>query len=366
MIITVICLSGASLLFEKEITQLLNPHIYKVEKPDNAQALPLEIIIDNVNNTFSDSLSISSLQISNDPCIPLMFSFDGVARKNLSVNQYNSDINGWSKSYPFFSTMRKLHRWLLNPPEAKGEMSIGKLIVGISTIVFIIIIITGLIIWVPKSMKSLKNRLSVSSNKGFKRFIYDAHVSLGFYVSILLLVMALTGLTWSFKWYRNAAYSLFGVKTQKVEVAKNSPSKNNIKEGDKEETLAQTSIFNNIATLNSLIMNVNQMYPEAKAITISNKNVFVTKNGSNMRRGDTIEFSHKDGSITSVVPYSQQPRQQKVRTLFFSLHTGNWGGMIVKILYFIATIIGASLPITGYYLWISKKRRKAYRQRGGN
>ena len=33
------------------------------------------------------------------------------------------------------------------------------------------------------------------------------------------------------------------------------------------------------------------------------------------------------------------------------LHTGKWGGIVMKILYFLAALIGGFLPISGYYMW---------------
>lgn len=40
----------------------------------------------------------------------------------------------------------------------------------------------------------------------------------------------------------------------------------------------------------------------------------------------------------------------------FAFHTGSWGGMTTKVLYFLAAFIGGILPLSGYYLWLKKKR----------
>ena len=40
----------------------------------------------------------------------------------------------------------------------------------------------------------------------------------------------------------------------------------------------------------------------------------------------------------------------------YSSHIGSWGGMVTRILHFVAALIGASLPVTGYYLWLKRKR----------
>lgn len=98
----------------------------------------------------------------------------------------------------------------VEPSFAKGAYSTGKVIVGISTLLMVVILVSGLVIWWPRSRKVLRNRLQVSCTKGWRRFWYDSHVTLGFYSTLFLLVMALTGLTWSFGWYRSFAYGLFG------------------------------------------------------------------------------------------------------------------------------------------------------------
>ena len=111
------------------------------------------------------------------------------------MNPYTGEVNGWIEGNTFFQTMRKLHRWLLNPPPQKGASSVGKMIVGISTLLMVVILVSGLVIWWPRTRKALNNRLKVSCRKGWRRFWYDSHVALGFYSTLFLLVMALTGLT---------------------------------------------------------------------------------------------------------------------------------------------------------------------------
>ena len=39
----------------------------------------------------------------------------------------------------------------------------------------------------------------------------------------------------------------------------------------------------------------------------------------------------------------------------YSIHVGSWGGYLTRILAFLAALLGASLPLTGYYLWIKRK-----------
>lgn len=209
IILSIICFSGATLVFEKEITQACNPHLYKVSVPEgNAAVLPPSQLIARIKEQTADSLKLTSLQYSGKADEAATVTFKNAGRKSLSVNPYTGEVNGWIEGNAFVQTMRKLHRWLLNPPPQKGASSVGKMIVGISTLLMVVILISGLVIWWPRTHKALNNRLKVSFRKGWRRFWYDSHVTLGFYSTLFLLVMALTGLTWSFGWYRSFAYGL--------------------------------------------------------------------------------------------------------------------------------------------------------------
>lgn len=294
ILISIICLSGAALVFEQDITQALQHELYRVTPPaQDAQPLPPAKLIENIQRQVSDSLHLTALQLSRNAEETAFASFRETGKKRLSVNPYTGEAIGWTQSYSFFQTMRKLHRWLMNPPASKGEKSVGKVVVGVTTLLMIFILLSGLIIWLPRSRKALKNRLSVSCAKGWRRFWYDMHVSVGFYCTAFLLVMALTGLTWSFSWYRTAAYSLFG----------ENPA-TSIRHADKD---------------------------------------------TERPRKEEVRITWKDAGASA---------PQSLKGWFYAFHTGTWGGMPTKVLYFLAALSGGILPLSGYYLWWKKKHYK--------
>ena len=55
--------------------------------------------------------------------------------------------------------------------------------------------------------------MKIDVRKGWKKFWHDLHVAGGMYALVFLLAMALTGLTWSFSWYRTGFYKLFGAES---------------------------------------------------------------------------------------------------------------------------------------------------------
>lgn len=102
----------------------------------------------------------------------------------------------------------KLHRWLMDDTRTTGKM-----IVGISTLFFIFILISGLTVYWPRKWK--KSRLTIEHQRGKRRFMFDLHSVLGFYGALILLVCALTGLMWSFQWYRDVVSFIFDVEVKR-------------------------------------------------------------------------------------------------------------------------------------------------------
>lgn len=51
------------------------------------------------------------------------------------------------------------------------------------------------------------------------------------------------------------------------------------------------------------------------------------------------------------------PKGTEMMQVFHQLHIGSWGGMITKIITFVVSLIGASLPVTGYLLYFRRKRK---------
>lgn len=363
-VITVVSLTGALLVFEAEITRALDPHLYRVAVPPGAPRLTPSQLVDSIRRQLPDSLELTALELPADPAASCMASFRGVARRTLGVDPYTGEVLGWTKQPAFFQSVRKLHRWLLDAPASRGEESIGKRVVGIATLLLVVILVSGLVIWIPRSRKALKNRLTISWRHGLRRFWYDSHVALGFYATLLLLVMALTGLTWSFGWYRTAAYALFGGSPRQETVQQTARQEETRPEAAQPTPHeADAAVGIDLRAWDRVAEELRRRYPDGRSITLSHGEArIVTSAPSHMRREDKVRFDPADGTLRQIVRYDELPRAQRLRGWFYALHTGTWGGLLTRILYFAAALIGASLPLTGYYLWLRRRGAAARRQ----
>ena len=436
IVITITCFTGALLVFEDEITVLCRGDMATVAP--HGEPLKLNVIADRVDATLPADVDVKGIVVSGSPDEAYRVNLSKPKKEAVYVNQYTGEVIGKDERMPFFQTVFRLHRWLMDSNPGEGKLFWGKMIVGASTLAFVVILLTGLVIWWPRNRKMLGNRLQIALRKGKNRFWYDLHVAGGFYAMLLLLVMALTGLTWSFEWYRNGAYSLFAAgeakETAVVErkaptrvetpvcpgscrdctlpVCVNSAENKNtaVESGgaagwnvdavtaatnvtdtkyvDAESAVSvadidaittatvvdaqsgATAMTDGNSGATSLVAalqatefdswqkayeNVKSLVTDFETITVADGTVSVKlSNFGNMRAADKYMFDEESGAITSVELYKDSARKGKLSGWFYSLHIGSWGGLLTRILSFLAALLGATLPLTGYYLWIKR------------
>ena len=379
LIITLVCFSGAMLVFENEVNEWFRRDLYYVETVKESP-LPMDKLLEKVATTLPDSVSVTGVSISSDPGRAYQVSLSKPRRASLYVDQYTGEVKGKSERSGFFMFMFRMHRWLLDSMNPGNEgIFWGKMIVGVSTLLLVFVLISGIVIWWPRTRKALKNSLKITATKGWRRFWYDLHVAGGMYALIFLLAMALTGLTWSFPWYRTAFYKVFGVEVQQrvaqgheqksdaqkrdTKLAAHREKKregNEVRKGERSGRPENNhsdmySVTSPFVYWQEIYDKLRRQNPEYKQISISSGTASVSFNRfGNQRASDRCSFNTDNGEFTETSLYQHQDKSGKIRGWIYSVHVGNWGGMFTRILTFIAALLGAALPLTGYYLWIKR------------
>ena len=421
IIITLVCFSGAMLVFEKEVTEAIKPELYFV-KEAKGEPIPIQELMERVEETLPDSVSISGVTVFADSTRTYQVSLTKPRRASIYVDQYTGEVTGRSERLPFFDTMFHLHRWLLG-----SSSGVGKLLTGICTLVLIFILITGILMWLTNRHKPLKASLAIHVTKGWGRFWHDLHVAGGIYATIFLLAMALTGLTWSFSWYRTGFYACFGVESSEKGGAHGGSASNEgqiggdtIRSGERQQGEGRHGSgeghgyhgggeghgyhgggegrgyhgggeghsyhgggegrgyhgggeghgyhdggdfgFHRRSPYRHWDDVLNEMAlknPGYQQITLKAEAAEVVPEGRlSLRATDKYSYNRRSGEITDVKLYSSEGKDTKVRSGVYMVHTGSWGCIITRILNFLAALIGATLPLTGYWLWIRRLTRK--------
>ena len=101
------------------------------------------------------------------------------------------------------------------------------------------------------------------------------------------------------------------------------------------------------------------LHPDRITIGRDEASVTLGVNG-NTRAADRYEIDRHSGKISNVIKYAGTADADKLRGWIYSIHTGNLGGMTTRILWFLGALIGASLPLTGYYIWVRHLKNKKH------
>ena len=352
IILFLVCLSGTFLTFEEEIKGLFTEKL-------EVTAASEKISFEDLNQILSKEGTISSITVSEDALEPYEFRVKTSEQDRRGtlffVDPYTGAYQKTQKSSAdgFFMTMFRMHRWLLM------DSKIGRPIVGFATIFFLFISITGVIMWFPKKMKwkSFKPGLKIKTSANWKRINHDLHNTLGFYACIFLIIMTLTGLCWSFQWYRDASSAVLGTQVFGGRGGEKFDSKGDFQDSELKSITEIYSISNS---------ELNYGGKTSIGIPSTEKEPFSIRkyNSSNWSpvTADQLVID-RNGAILNKSLFSDKPFNVQVASLIKPIHTGQILGTFSKIIYFLACLIATSLPITGTIIWLNKMKKKNKKKR---
>lgn len=358
LVIMVVCLTGAVLVFEKEFQQVIYPERYFVEPA--AQRIELDSVI-NGFQTIKKGVAVSGIKLYSHPSRTIEISY---AEKTEQTDRGRGDIRDKRQERPknklafinpysgslitttegrsgFFFAMFSLHRWLL-----MGDT--GKLIVGISTSIFLFIIITGLILWWPKTKAKLKQHLTLKW-AGWKRINHDLHVVIGFYTAIFLFAFAFTGLAWSFQWFNNGIYWITGTENVRAEPPTSYYQANAGTVSYEQIYLAVVEQVNDV-----IYYQINAPKDSLSVFSVT----VMAEDAIHERASDQYYFDQYTGKLTGTALYEDRNLGQRVRSTFYPIHVGSIGGMPGRIIAFLSCAAGFTFPITGVIMWLNRLKKK--------
>lgn len=270
-------------------------------------------------------------------------------------NPYTGDIAGnYNYKSSFFTITTYLHTSL-------GLGSIGTQIIGYATLVFLIMMITGIILWKPASKKGYRQRFTVKWNAKVKRLNYDLHNVLGFYMTWIAIFIAITGLVWSFTWVDQSLQWLAnGGKTIPYQQEKITSDTTRLPSPGTEKLATTDKAFLQLVHDNHNINAITVYKPHAVADAI--RIAVETVEGSSYARADMFYFDQYSGKLLTVQRFAAYTNGEKLRRMNYYIHMGSIGGLPGKLLAFFASLVATSLPVTGFLIWRGRRRNPVRKQ----
>jgi len=356
LVVFVVAITGAIWVFSEEITGFLRKEVTFIE-PSTENTIPLDQLWQQIQidtATRDELWRINVLNAADRSWVffgrknsPEALTYLGMVDyyESFYVNPYSGELLGtYDEEHDFFNVVKLLHySLLLNFPY-------GKPIVGISTIIVVIMLISGLYLWWPRTATSRRRKFLFQWNAGtpWQRKNLDLHNILGFYISSLLLLVALTGLVFAFAWFRTLVY-MAGAGTTVPQVQTRVESVL----GDSEVELP----------LDRALDHSRQLHPGAELFIFSlpaNSRGAVgvrvqQREGARFIAHD-LQFDQYSGKLLRKRNHADRNLGDKLIAVNYDLHVGSILGIPGKILALVASLLCASLPITGFMVWWGRRR----------
>jgi uncharacterized iron-regulated membrane protein len=342
IIVFIIAITGSIFVFHDEIQDLTRD--WRKVVPQEKSFAPPSLLLEKVDKEFTGAEASMVVYQNKERPAHVFTTIEGTPH-HIYFNPYTGEVTHVQNlDKEFFLFIEDLHMHLLLPEE------IGKQVVGVSTLIFILMLLTGIILWWPKNLRNVKKSLKIKWDARWRRKNYDWHRTTGFYISFLALFMAITGLSFSYEWMHESFYTIGNLG----------------KEYPQDEIIPELRVVTEENTANPLdiaMFKTFELMPESGMYFVWDQGMdapIVTG-----AYPDALEFDHqsnfyfhpKNGELLQRHYYSDKSNGLKLQEMSYGLHTGQYFGLTGKIIAFFASLFVAGLPVSGFMIWWGRRNK---------
>ena len=348
LVVLILGITGCILAFELEIRSLTES--FRNVKVENRAVLPPSELKAIAEKHLASKKALGIEYPGKDKAAVAAY-YDEKEYELLFMNPYSGEVlKHKNMNKDFFRIVLDGHYYLWLPND------IGQPIAASATLVFLVMMISGLILWWPKNKAAKKQRFTIKWSAGWRRKNYDLHNVLGFYMTWIAIFLAITGLVFGFQWFARSLYWI------------TSGGETMVEHTHPVSDTTKTASFANMA---------DHLWQEHRAGLKENESIGVYFAGIPT---DPVEIAinHKPGTYynSDYYHYDQYTGKElpatgsyagkfedaaladKIVRMNYDMHVGAILGLPGKILAFFASLIAASLPVTGFYIWLGRKKKK--------
>lgn len=348
IVVLIVALTGCIFVFHDEIQDLTRD--WRKVTPENNDFIPPSILQEKVKQLFPDA-DASMVVYQNKERPAHVFSLIGGVPHHIYFNPFSGELmHVQNLEKDFFLIIEDLHMHLFLPEQ------IGKQVVGISTMIFVLMLITGIVLWWPKKKKNVGQNFKIKWNSRWRRVNYDWHKATGIYVSLLAFLIAVTGLGFSYQWVYEGLYTLGNLGQEH-------PEDHNSVEIDNPADAVNADAVDLAFTKTQNLLPDSGMYfvweqsPETPIVTGAYPDALNFDHQSN------FYFHPQNGALLQERFYSQKSPGMKLQEMNYGLHTGQYFGLTGKIIAFFGSLFVAGLPVSGFLVWWGRKNKKGSRRK---
>ena len=348
LFILLMACTGVVLSFERQITAAADG--FNLASPGEA-AKPEQLV---ALVQAGDLKGASGLTISADPTQPAAFQFG--KEKTVFVHPQSGEVlgEGAKGTRAFFQFVTGLHRWLALKGEAQET---GKSVTAAAGLVFFFIILSGLVIWIPKrwTRQGVKVITTFQPQLKGRARDWNWHNVLGIWFALPLLVISATGVVIGYPWANNLVFRLAGEEPPPQKGKGPPPG------GPAAAAIVTTGWNAAFATVQGQSpgwQSIQFQFPQGKA-TDGVFQVFNSHRGRpDLRQVITVDLA--SGEVRKTERFADQSTGRRWRTWIRWVHTGEAGGWAGQLLAAFSALAAITLVWTGLALsWRRWRKSRA-------
>jgi uncharacterized iron-regulated membrane protein len=324
--------SGASLVFEGAIDRGLHPDLWRVT-PSGAP-MPIDSLVARVEARYPSG-KVGSVSPAPVPDRAWTLNTGALA---VFVNPYTGEITGTRTAQESQTTLsRRLH--VFHVELFAGR--IGRAIVGIATILALLLLLTGIVLWWPDKL------IRISTTASWKRINFDLHHALGIVAALILIVITASGLVIHFDVLTNAVRSLDSTP----------PAPPPQQPGGNAAGLTQS--------FDALAAAARAALPGASIMVISNGGAKSPAIAAMRFPEDhtpagrsRVFIDRYTGGVLGKVSTREAQLGTRIDNVKRSLHTGDVLGRPTEAVWLLAALVMVSQVLTGVVMWWNSRRAR--------
>ena len=384
LVLSIMGVTGAIYSYEQQILKWINTDSYTVQAQSGPKLSPAELYQHFKQQNPEMQINSVSLDASPTGSSTVNIAKEGARRGyNMMVNPYTAEVLPEIKGREFFQFIQQLHRYLTMGP-------VGKQITGACALMLIFFVLSGLYLRWPKR-HSVKQWLAVKPQLKGRNFIWDLHAVVGTWVVIFYLILACTGLYWSYDWWRNGMFKVLGVERPQPEMQQGQGGRGGEEQGRRagesrgegagehvprsegqrenrgegrergvDDTLLLTALNKSWAgfqnEFNDKYSTVTFNIPKKadRELKLSFTDVEV----QHERARNNATYNYQDAAFTSVEMYEDKKLNEKIMSSMLPVHRGSFFGPIYQFFAMVASLLMPLFFVTGWMLYLKRRKQK--------
>ena len=341
ILIFVVAVTGSALVFENEIDAWLNPDVTLLRRAPSSERVSLVKMVDAVKKAHPKdpptSIRIIPVGIFTESRTTEISLKSGLSA---FVNPYTGELLGTRSRERSFA--RFLH--LLHTRFVAGQA--GEYIVGAITAATFLMALSGVYLWWPRKVMALKRSGS------WRRTNLDLHHMLGFYASLVMVVITLSGVIIAFEQFTDPLLKKLDSKPEPPAKLESIPI-----DGTTPISVDEAVRIANAALPGAETSAIN-LPPPGKAVYRAFMKFPEDRTPAGRSRVAVDQWS---GAVLLKLNTREAELGTAINNLKRSAHTGDIFGWPTQALYFVVSLAIAAQVVTGFLIW-SKPRKAALAQ----